>query len=198
MHLTNTSLNTKFKQEDDSSDGERCTATRWMPNTATHCNTLQHTATHCNTSNSNKTIRPTVSDTLQHTATHCNALQHTATHCNTLQHTATHMDPSDCEPLLLRNKISLQRALYISAKEPNVFPQKSPVFPGNYFHIPIKRALYLSQKSPVPPAIEPKKTPQNSPIYLADEFFTSRQRAPYQTRDVVSPVSAANEALYIP
>jgi len=39
---------------------------RYVGNTATHCNTMQHTATHCN------------------------ALQRTATHCNTLQHTATH------------------------------------------------------------------------------------------------------------
>ena len=67
-----------------------------VPDTATHCNTLQRTATYCNT------LQYTAmqSNTLQHTATHCNTLQHTATPCitpqhtatpcNTLQHTATH------------------------------------------------------------------------------------------------------------
>ena len=54
-----------------------------LPNTATHCNTLQHTATHCNT--------------LHHTATHCNTLQHTATHCNTVQRRAARLEQI-CDP----------------------------------------------------------------------------------------------------
>ena len=89
---------------------------RSLPQTVTHCNTLQHTAAHRSTLQHTTTHRNTLQhdvctvlynyilgqaasasrtmefaadcNTLQHTATHCNTLQHTATHCNTLQHTA--------------------------------------------------------------------------------------------------------------
>jgi len=46
----------------------RSAIARYMCNTATHCNALQHTATHCNT--------------LQHTATHCSkeVRQHVCIH----------------------------------------------------------------------------------------------------------------------
>jgi len=68
-----------------------------MPQTAIHCNTLQHTATQCNHCNTLHQTLPSPGEapwgkghTVQYTPQYCNTLQHTAIHCNTLKHTATH------------------------------------------------------------------------------------------------------------
>jgi len=91
----------------NSEAGAKVSPTEISPDTATHCNTLQHTATHCNNLQNSATWHTlSTCSTLQHTATRCNTLQntatlcftlqHTATHCNTLQHTATWHTFSTC------------------------------------------------------------------------------------------------------
>jgi len=120
------------------------TRTKVAMASATHCNTLQHTATHCNT--------------LQHTATHCNVSPETTSEVREMKMHITRPKvamasiwrASDSLNLCAgHSRIAMGKECYMSAKEPFIYPQKSPTIPFGAFLIHSTAALVTpaSQKS---------------------------------------------------